>query len=121
MTSPLEHGRLIRDWVICLWVCSLAQVLLGELGTWGASDLFEKMIVQILPTIEYASMEPSYPYPISLKRLIRAVKKVRIRLLRAVKVLEDALVPYAVIGGNAVAAWVSFHPRLEFANQRSSK
>ncbi len=28
-------------------------------------------------------------------------------LLRAVKALEDAVVPYAVAGGNAVAAWVS--------------
>ena len=52
-------------------------------------------------------MEPSYPYPISLERMVRAVEKVRIRLLRAVKVLEDASLPYAVIGGNAVAAWVS--------------
>ncbi len=39
--------------------------------------------------------------------MVRAVEKVRIRLLRAVKVLEDASLPYAVIGGNAVAAWVS--------------
>ena len=35
------------------------------------------------------------------------MQKVRIRLRRAVKVLEDASLPYAVIGGNAVAAWVS--------------
>ncbi len=39
--------------------------------------------------------------------MIRAVEKVRERLLRAVKALEDAHLPYAVIGGNAVAAWVS--------------
>lgn len=52
-------------------------------------------------------MEPTYPHPISLERMVRAVEKVRIRLLRAVKVLEDASLPYAVIGGNAVAAWVS--------------
>lgn len=52
-------------------------------------------------------VEPTYPYPISLERMIRAVEKVRTRLLRAVKALEDASLPYAVIGGNAVAAWVS--------------
>src|SRR5438445_9151959 len=39
--------------------------------------------------------------------MIRAVEKVRERLLRAAAALEKAGVPYAVIGGNAVAAWVS--------------
>ena len=39
--------------------------------------------------------------------MVRAVEKVRIRLLRAVAALESGSVPYAVIGGNAVAAWVS--------------
>lgn len=36
-----------------------------------------------------------------------AVAKVRERLLRAAHVLDEAGVPYAVVGGNAVAAWVS--------------
>jgi hypothetical protein len=35
------------------------------------------------------------------------VEKVRERMLRAVQALERANVPYAVAGGNAVAAWVS--------------
>jgi len=53
-------------------------------------------------------MEPvSYPHPISLDRMVRAVEKVRIRLLRAVAALEARSIPYAVVGGNAVAAWVS--------------
>jgi hypothetical protein len=39
--------------------------------------------------------------------MIRAVENVRNRLLRAVAALEAAQVPYAVAGGNAVAAWVS--------------
>ncbi|HEV8542110.1 MAG TPA: nucleotidyl transferase AbiEii/AbiGii toxin family protein [Verrucomicrobiae bacterium] len=39
--------------------------------------------------------------------MIRAVEKVRERLLRAAKALAAARVPYAVVGGNAVAAWVS--------------
>jgi len=42
-----------------------------------------------------------------LERMVRAVEKVRERLLRASKALEDAGVRYAVIGGNAVAAWVA--------------
>ncbi len=37
----------------------------------------------------------------------RAVEKVRQRLMRAVAALERAGVPYAVLGGHAVAAWVS--------------
>ncbi len=39
--------------------------------------------------------------------MIRAVEKVRERLQRAVAALDAAGVPYAVVGGNAVAAWVS--------------
>jgi hypothetical protein len=44
---------------------------------------------------------------VSWERMIRAVEKVKERLLRATAALEKAGVPYAVIGGNAVAAWVS--------------
>ena len=36
-----------------------------------------------------------------------AVENVRRRLLRAAQALADAHVPYAVAGGNAIAAWVS--------------
>jgi hypothetical protein len=36
-----------------------------------------------------------------------AVEKVRQRLLRAADALAQAKVPYAVAGGNAIAAWVS--------------
>jgi len=39
--------------------------------------------------------------------MVRAVEKVRQRLLRAVAALEGAGVPYALAGGNAVAAWVA--------------
>src|ERR1051325_8736137 len=45
--------------------------------------------------------------PVSWQRMIAAVEKVRNRMLRAVKALEQANVPYAIAGGNAVAAWVS--------------
>ncbi|HVA47434.1 MAG TPA: nucleotidyltransferase family protein [Pirellulales bacterium] len=42
-----------------------------------------------------------------LERMVRAVEKVRDRLLRATRALDAAGVPYAVVGGNAVAAWVA--------------
>ena len=49
-----------------------------------------------------------YTTPMSvLERMVRAVEKVRQRLIRASAALEDAKVPYAVVGGNAVAAWVA--------------
>jgi hypothetical protein len=42
----------------------------------------------------------------SWERTIRAVELVKDRLLRATAALENAGIAYAVIGGNAVAAWV---------------
>jgi hypothetical protein len=45
--------------------------------------------------------------PVSVERMLRAVERVRDRLLRAASALDRAGVPYAVVGGNAVAAWVS--------------
>ena len=44
---------------------------------------------------------------VSWERMIRAVENVRNRVIRAAAALEAASVPYAVAGGNAVAAWVS--------------
>ncbi|MBX3402860.1 MAG: nucleotidyltransferase family protein [Phycisphaeraceae bacterium] len=41
-----------------------------------------------------------------LKRMVDAVEKVRQRLLRATAALKSAGIDYAVVGGNAVAAWV---------------
>src|SRR5436309_3546815 len=52
-------------------------------------------------------MSQSLAANISWERMIRAVEKVQERLLRSTAALEKAGVPYAVIGGNAVAAWVS--------------
>ena len=43
----------------------------------------------------------------SWQRMVTAVEKVRARMRRAVEALEQAGIPYAVAGGNAVAAWVS--------------
>lgn len=53
------------------------------------------------------AMDISDLQPVSLDRMVRAVEKVRQRLLKAASALENSGVPYAVIGGNAVAAWVS--------------
>jgi hypothetical protein len=44
---------------------------------------------------------------LACERMVTAVEKVRDRLRRAARDLEQAGVPYALAGGNAVAAWVS--------------
>ena len=49
---------------------------------------------------------PDYDGLLALERMERAVEKVRDRLLRSTAALEAAGIPYAVIGGNAVMAWV---------------
>lgn len=45
--------------------------------------------------------------PFVFDRMFGAVEKVRERLERACRALEQSQVPYAVIGGHAVAAWVA--------------
>jgi hypothetical protein len=52
-------------------------------------------------------MLPKSPNMTLLDRMVLAVERVRDRLLRASAALEAAGVPYAVVGGNAVAAWVA--------------
>ncbi len=52
-------------------------------------------------------MEQTVFQDVSWERIERAVEKVRMRLLRAASIFEEAGIPYAVVGGNAVAAWVS--------------
>jgi hypothetical protein len=44
---------------------------------------------------------------VSWERMSNAMEKVRQRLMRAAAALAGARIPYAVAGGNAVAAWVS--------------
>src|ERR1700730_5254748 len=41
------------------------------------------------------------------ERALMAAEKVKERLRRATKALDGAGVPYAVVGGNAVAEWVA--------------
>jgi Uncharacterised nucleotidyltransferase len=52
-------------------------------------------------------MLPMPPDMSVLDRMVLAVERVRDRLLRASAALEAAGIPYAVAGGNAVAAWVA--------------
>ena len=52
-------------------------------------------------------MAAPFLHEFSWERMIRAVEKVRERLLRATAALEKNGIPYAVVGGNAVAAWVA--------------
>ena len=41
------------------------------------------------------------------RRMERAVEKIQERLERTTRTLEQAAIPYAIIGGNAVRAWVA--------------
>lgn len=53
-------------------------------------------------------MDVTAPWPSDiLDRMVRAVEKVRERLFRATRALEVGNIPHAVIGGNAIGAWVA--------------
>ena len=56
--------------------------------------------------------------PVSWQRMEQGIEQVRRRLERAAKALATAGVRYAVVGGNAVAAWVS---RIEPAAVRNTR
>ena len=67
-----------------------------------------QIIFGITLGLQYVIGDLFFPYiPFNIARMVRAVEKVRERLLRSTAALDGANVPYAVIGGNAVAAWVS--------------
>ena len=52
-------------------------------------------------------MAVEYLYEPTWERMIRAVELVKMRCNRAVAALETANIPYAVVGGHAVANWVA--------------
>ncbi len=56
--------------------------------------------------------------PVSWNRMEEGIAIVRHRLRRAAAALSAAAVPYAVVGGNAVAAWVS---RVDAAAVRNTR
>ncbi len=64
--------------------------------------MFGRSRVEYAPTVALAWADQSL-----LDRMVAAVERVRDRLARSTAALEAAGVPYAVIGGNAVAAWVA--------------
>ena len=55
---------------------------------------------------------------VSWERMIGAVERVRERLLRATGALDRAGISYAVVGGHAVAAWVSRVDEVAVRNTR---
>src|ERR1700757_1027903 len=68
------------------------------------------MTAPIPPSLDSISPRPAQTVGMSwdiLDRMERAVAKVRERLLRATAALNQASVPYAVVGGHAVASWVA--------------
>jgi hypothetical protein len=52
-------------------------------------------------------METHVVSELAFQRMVTAVEKVRDRLRRTAEALEQAQISYAVVDGNAVAAWVS--------------
>jgi len=56
--------------------------------------------------------------PVSWERMEQGVEQIRRRLERAARALSEAKVSYAVVGGNAVAAWVS---RVDAAAVRNTR
>jgi len=56
--------------------------------------------------------------PVSWERMEQGIAQVRRRLERATEALATANVPYAIVGGNAVAAWVS---RVDAAAVRNTR
>lgn len=56
-----------------------------------------------------SDMEPTEAIlgPVSWENMSQGIEKVQDRLMRATRALGSAGIDYAVIGGNAVAAWVS--------------
>src|SRR5579871_4641989 len=63
-------------------------------------------------------MSIALPYDFSWERMAAAVDAVRDRAHRVAAALADANVPYMIIGGNAVAAWVA---RVDLEAVRNTK
>lgn len=66
-------------------------------------------------------MTPNSLLPLNgllLERMVMAVERVRERVIRVATALEAAGVPYAIIGGNAVGAWVA---RVDVAAVRNTQ
>jgi hypothetical protein len=86
------------------------QMLFGNFSSIVVSDSIRDMTAPIQQSQGNAPRWTAQTVGMSteiLDRMERAVAKVRERLLRATAALNQAGVPYAVVGGNAVAFWVA--------------
>jgi Uncharacterised nucleotidyltransferase len=61
---------------------------------------------------------PVLDRPDILERMVNAVEKVKQRLFKATQALEAAHIDHAVLGGNAVAAWVATIDEAAIRNTR---
>ncbi len=68
--------------------------------------------------MQHSAMSVLVLKPVSWQRMEQGIEQVHRRLVRAAKALRGAGVDYAVVGGNAVAAWVS---RVDAAAVRNTK
>jgi hypothetical protein len=71
---------------------------------WAGNDIAAGFTMGLEPETTNSTVTMAWEI---LDRMERAVVKVRERLLRATAILNHARVPYAVVGGNAVASWVA--------------
>lgn len=69
--------------------------------------LFFYFLLAELAGLAGAMMNTHVISELAWERMVTAVQKVRDRLRRAAQALEAAQIPYAIAGGNTVAAWVS--------------
>jgi hypothetical protein len=86
------------------------QMLFGNFSPIIVSDSIRGMTAPIHQSQDSAPRWTAQTVSMSsdiLDRMERAVTKVRERLLRATAALNEAAIPYAVVGGNAVASWVA--------------
>lgn len=86
----VEGGAFKRSY---RWGDELQDLIIGAAGAAGLGD--SAMAASVITG------------PFSLEKVVDGVEKVRQRLLRAVGALRKADIMYAVVGGNAVALWVS--------------
>ena len=75
-------------------------------------------LAAVAPCDTFRTMTALTLTPVSWHRMKQGIEQVRQRLERAAAALTAAGVPYAVVGGNAVAAWVS---RVDTAAVRNTR
>jgi len=103
----------------------LGEIVLGQQGiAIGARGVFHRVAAFVfrirlgytfgMDSKELANLVREQGFDV-FDRMVRAVEFVQERLNRACKALNEAQVPYAVVGRNAVAVWVA---TIAFNNKR---